>query len=457
MYDICFLGYGVSNQGALRLFLKEYGGKAFVSTLSRLTPSERQRFEAESVDWEEGQNSDRCLLCQRIVVSPGIPPKTPILTAAYEKGIPVCSDIDFISPLYPPGILTVGITGTNGKTTTVELTAHLLSSVMRSTTVGNIGFSPADLILEERLSETDAVVFELSSFQLYYTHIPFLNIAALLNITTDHLSWHTTFEAYVEAKRKVFALKKSPDRNRRNLSSLRLTAGAPVDFSVGYEPNDSCQITEHPRALKIHTDQGPISLSLEGYTLKGGHNDRNAAFAASIAYLSGVSLERIQNGLSTYKGAEHRLEEFLVHRGVTYVNDSKSTNADSLIQAIKTYRGEGGRLLLLMGGRGKGEDYTSLASEIRKGCHHVFLCGENAPLIAPLIENHLPVSRYSNWTEAIAQAIAQAREGDTVLFSPGGSSFDFFNNYIERGLYFKKACRENLSRLSTGFGEKGKK
>ncbi|HQC37466.1 MAG TPA: UDP-N-acetylmuramoyl-L-alanine--D-glutamate ligase [Thermotogota bacterium] len=440
MYDICFLGYGVSNRGALRLFLKEQRGKAFVSTLSPLLAAERQWFLSQGVNWEEGENSYRCLLSKRIVVSPGIAPDVPILEAAYERRIPVHSDIDFASPYFPPQLLTIGITGTNGKTTTVELTHHLLSVEKRSAMAGNIGTSPADLILEDSLSETDTVVFELSSFQLHYTSIPFLNIAAILNITADHLSWHGTFEAYSEAKRKIFSLKKVPARDRYNLIGAPLVGGLSADFTVGYESTDTCRIIQHPRSLRIQTEAGPVHFSLESYQLKGAHNDQNAAFASSIAYLSGVSIEGIQNGLSTYTGSEHRLEVFLIHEGVTYVNDSKSTNADSLIQAIRTYRAEGKRLLLLMGGRGKGEDYADLASEIKNGCHFVFLCGENAPLIGPLIENNLPVSHFSDWTEAISAAIAESQDGDTVLFSPGGSSFDFFSNYKERGLFFKNAC-----------------
>jgi len=449
MYDICFLGYGISNRGALKLFLKESRGKAFVSTLSPLADSDRQWFVSQGVDWEEGQNSDRCLLSQRIIVSPGLSPALPIIRSAFEKHLPVISDIDYISPFFPPRLLTVGITGTNGKTTTVELTNHLLSSKMRSATAGNIGFSPADLILGDRLAEIDAVVFELSSFQLYYTQIPFLDIAAIINITTDHIHWHGTYDAYSEAKRKIFGLKKSPARPRSNLIGSQIKDDRSADFRVGYRSDDACRIIEHPRSLRIQTDRDPLILSLEAYALKGAHNDQNAAFASSIAYLSGVSIPAIQSRLSTYEGSEHRLEEFLIHERVKYVNDSKSTNADALIQAIRTYRREGKHLLLLMGGRGKGEDYSELAAEIQNGCHMVFLCGENAPLIAPLIENGVRLSCYGDWEEAISAAIAEAKDGDIVLFSPGGSSFDFFGNYKERGVYFKNTCRKLLGLSSS--------
>jgi UDP-N-acetylmuramoylalanine--D-glutamate ligase len=351
------------------------------------------------------------------------------------------SDFDYIVSYFPKSLKTIGITGTNGKTTTVELTNHLLSQLFHSVAAGNIGTSPADIVLEDRYYDLDFAVFELSSFQLFYTHTPFLDIAALLNITADHLTWHGTFEQYRQAKRKIFALLKSESLYNYCITKKEYGTVSGTQFIIGDAEGDDVRIIENPRSILIK-NVGTISFS--DFHLRGKHNTENAAFASFIAASAGVPLAMIEKGLKSFVVSEHRLEEFINNRGVKYINDSKSTNADSSVQAIRTFNNPGRSLLLLLGGRGKGEDYTTLTAEIVRSCRKVYLCGENVPLLFPLLDGKVQCERFSSWEAAISKCIEEAKSGDTVLFSPGGSSFDFFAHYKERGEFFKNTCKRFL-------------
>jgi UDP-N-acetylmuramoylalanine--D-glutamate ligase len=440
-YDMCFIGYGISTRGALKCFLEREGGKGFVSSTNPLSEKDKSFLNSVNVEWEEGVNSNRCLTSKQIIVSPGVPPSNPVLIEADRQSIRVMSDFDYIVSYFPKSLKTIGITGTNGKTTTVELTNHLLSQLFHSVAAGNIGTSPADIVLEDRYYDLDFAVFELSSFQLFYTHTPFLDIAALLNITTDHLTWHGTFEHYRQAKQKIFALRKSESLYNYCITKKEYASASGTQFIIGDVEGDDVRIIENPRSILIK-NVGTINFT--DFPLKGKHNTENAAFASFIASSAGVPPAMIEKGLKSFVVSEHRLEEFLNNRGVKYINDSKSTNADSSVQAIRTFSNPGRRLLLLLGGRGKGEDYTTLTAEIVKNCGKVYLCGENVPLLFPLLDGQVQCESFSSWEEAIRKCIKEVKSGDTVLFSPGGSSFDFFNHYKERGEFFKNTCKRLL-------------
>ena len=371
--------------------------KALVYGLARSGRSAVERLDDPVlVDRSLGNENDLSLLdgVDVVVKSPGVPGEAPLVTVARERGIPVWSEVELGYRLLPAAKF-VGVTGTNGKTTTAELLGAIFRAAGRDVAVaGNVGTPLTSVI------SADWVVCELSSFQLEDVHELSCDVAVLLNLEPDHLDRHGSFEAYRDAKLRVF------ERSRAQVVPRGL--GLPgIEFSAA--------------------DELPAEP-----LLRGAHNRENAAAATAAARAAGIADEHIAAGLLTFPGVPHRLELVGERDGVRYVNDSKATNVAAALRALAAYADE--PVHLILGGSPKGEDFAPLAAAIGPNVKSVHLIGEEAARIGELIDGH----RDGTLDAAVEHATQLAQPGDVVLLSPASASFDQFESYEQRGDAFRR-------------------
>ena len=348
------------------------------------------------VDASLGNEGDLSLLdgVDTLVKSPGVPREAPLVLAAHDRGIPVWSEVELGFRLLPDSRF-VGVTGTNGKTTTTELLGAIFRAAGRDVTVaGNVG-TPLTSV-----READWVVCELSSFQLEDVHDFACDVAVLLNLEPDHLDRHGSFAAYRDAKLRIFE-----------------RAGAKIV----------------PRGLGLEGIEFAADDPLPAEPLiRGAHNRENAAAATAAARAAGIGDEAIAEGLRTFPGVPHRLELVAERGGVRYVNDSKATNVAAALRALAAYSDE--PVHLILGGSPKGEDFSPLAAAIGPNVRSVHLIGAEAPRLAEVIDG----DRDETLGAAVAHAARLARSGDVVLLSPACASYDQFANFEERGETFRE-------------------
>ncbi len=348
------------------------------------------------VDRSLGNENDLSLLdgVDVLVKSPGVPGEAPLIVAARERGIPVWSEVELGFTLLP-GARFVGVTGTNGKTTTAELLGAIFRHAGRDVAVaGNVG-TPLTSV-----RAADWVVCELSSFQLEDVHDFACDVAVLLNLEPDHLDRHGSFAAYRDAKLRIF------ERARAKVV---------------------------PRGLELEGIEFSADDPLPAEPLmRGAHNRENAAAATAAARAAGIADAPIGEALRTFPGVPHRLEVVADRDGVRYVNDSKATNVAAALRALAAYRDE--PVHLILGGSPKGEDFAPLAAAIGPNVRSVHLIGAEAPRLAELIDGDLDVTL----EKAVTHATRLARPGDVVLLSPACASYDQFANFEERGETFRK-------------------
>jgi UDP-N-acetylmuramoylalanine--D-glutamate ligase len=358
--------------------------------------------------------------CDAVYASPGVPWDDPVLEAARRRGLPVSSEMDLFFRLCPAPI--VGITGTNGKTTTTAMVGTVLARGDRPVMVGgNIGETVLDRLPE--ITERHWVVLELSSFQLESIERPRPRIGVVLNVTPDHLDRHGSMEAYVEAKARIVAFQE------------------PDDWAVLNGRDAVCRgLAERTRARVVWFDRHqPAPPS----PVPGAHNLENARAAAAVGRLAGLADAEIEAALAGFSGVEHRLELVGEWGGVAWYNDSKATNPDAGLVALSAFEGQ--PLVLIAGGRGSGFDLEPWLAEVRARTLAVVLIGESAGLLAERLAGH-PVRRAASMEEAVAAAAELAPPGGVVLLSPGYKSYDMFRSYEDRGRRFKAAVRERLAR-----------
>jgi UDP-N-acetylmuramoylalanine--D-glutamate ligase len=348
-----------------------------------------------------------------LVKSPGVPGETPLVSAARERAIPVWSEIELGSQLLPNAIL--GVTGTNGKTTTSELLGEIFRAEGRPVEVaGNVGRPLTSLV--GSVSAEAWVVCELSSFQLEDVKTLRPRIAVLLNLEPDHLDRHATFDRYADAKLRVFENQGSDD-----------VAVVPRGF--GSVPGDG-------RLAEFRFDD-PLPAEPR---IPGAHNRENAAAATAAARAAGISDAAIGDALRTFAGVPHRIELVRELRGVSYVNDSKATNVAAARRALASY--PDAPLHVILGGLGKDEPYEPLAASFKAG-DRAYLIGDAADLIADALDAaRVPYVRSGDLATALGEAAAAAGEGDVVLLSPACASFDQFENFEQRGDVFRRLVEE---------------
>jgi len=371
--------------------------RALVYGLARSGRSAIERLDDPVVvDRSLGNEDDLSLLdgIDVVVKSPGVPGEAPLVVAARERGIAVWSEVELGYRLLPEAKF-VGVTGTNGKTTTAELLGAIFRAAGRDVAVaGNVG-TPLTSI-----RGADWVVCELSSFQLEDVHELACDVAVLLNLEPDHLDRHGSFEAYRDAKLRIFELARAKI----------------VPRGLGLEGIEFAADDELPAE--------PL--------LRGAHNRENAAAATAAARAAGIADEHIAEALRTFPGVPHRLELVGERDGVRYVNDSKATNVPAALRALAAYADE--PVHLILGGSPKGEDFAPLAAAIGPNVRSVHLIGAEAERLAEVIDG----SRDETLEAAVAHAARLARPGDVVLLSPACASYDQFANFEERGDAFRK-------------------
>jgi UDP-N-acetylmuramoylalanine--D-glutamate ligase len=369
-----------------------------------------------------------------IVLSPGVPADLPEIEKARSRGTEVAGDVE-IAGWFLKGPA-IGITGSNGKTTTTALTGHILKQCGVPVQVGgNIGTPVASMVDSSRDDQWN--VLELSSFQLETLKTFRCRIGVCLNVTPDHLDRHHTFEKYSEAKRRLFNLQCEGDYAVLNALDPECVAYAadirarPHWFSSG-----------EPRSPGISCQEGMIWLGAEAVLpadevpIRGLHNLENTMAAILAANLAGVHDEsKIAAAVRTFRAVEHRLEFVRSRSGVAYYNDSKATNVDATLKAINAF--DGG-LWVILGGKDKGSDYTPLGDPLAAKAKAVLLIGAAAPKIAGQLESFVPLISAGTIESAVAIAADAAVPGDTVLLAPACASFDQFDNYEHRGRVFKQ-------------------
>ena len=363
-----------------------------------------------------------------VVVSPGVPLNThPIAEKAREAGVPVIGDVELFAlarASLPPHKV-VGITGTNGKSTTTALVHHLLDLAgIPARMGGNIGLP---ILGQEPLPEGGIYVLELSSYQIDLTHSLACEAAALTNVTPDHLDRYDGFAAYAASKARLFAMQ---------------SAGQFALFGCGDAPTDAIFEVESARrsaGRAVCADTAAMAERQRGWIgLQGPHNLQNAAIAAAIASELGLSQEAIETGLATFRGLPHRMEVLGTFGGVTFVNDSKATNPASTAPALAAYPpNPEKRVHWICGGLPKGDDLDDCAPAFGN-IAAAYTIGEAGPRFAEILEPVMPVERCEMLCEAVVRAMARAKSGDVVLLSPACASFDQFKDYEARGEAFRK-------------------
>jgi UDP-N-acetylmuramoylalanine--D-glutamate ligase len=376
-----------------------------------------------------------------IALSPGVPKSTPeIATAA----APVISEVDLFAAAVQkltPDAKVLAITGSNGKTTTTALTAHLLNGAgIPAIACGNISPSLLDALMAALDSDSlpQAWVLELSSFQLEITHRLAANAATVLNVTEDHLDRYASMSDYAQAKARIFQYSHTVRiLNRDDDRSLCLGFCGPGMVSFGLEPV--------ARSGHYGIENGAICYSkkpligLDELPIKGLHNAANAMAALALCNAVGVTAEQVLPALKTFKGLPHRVETVAEIAGVTYVDDSKGTNVGATLAAIE---GMGRPVAIVLGGDGKGQDFAPLKDALKKHARAIALIGRDGPVIGTAIAGcEVPTESFASLEEAVQWLAKQARKGDCVLLSPACASWDMFRNYAHRSEVFIEAVR----------------
>ena len=391
----------------------------------------------EGVKLELGGSAESSLLKQDLVIpSPGVPADAPLLQSARAKGITIWSEIE-LADRFLDGRL-IAITGSNGKTTTTSLLHHILRVAGFSTMVaGNIG---TPLISRVALSSADTItVAELSSFQLELVETFHPDIAVLLNLTPDHLDRHKTMEAYTAAKARIFEKQTESDFAVLNADDPATVALAPKRPQVYWFSRKQRVLQgAYLRGEEIvfrASKQEEVLLRRQEISLPGAHNLGNVLAAVAAARLEGAAVAAIADAVRTFPGVEHRLEFVAEIGGVRYYNDSKATNVDATVKALEAFPG---RIVVILGGKDKGSDYSVLQDALRERSVLALLIGSAAEKIEQQIAGSVAVERAATMERAVEIAGQAARSGDVVLLAPACASFDQFENFEHRGRVFKE-------------------
>jgi UDP-N-acetylmuramoylalanine--D-glutamate ligase len=371
-----------------------------------------------------------------VVISPGVPVNIPPLALARSRGVAVWSEIE-LAWRFLRGRL-VAITGSNGKTTTTSLVAHILKSSGVPTLIGgNIGVPLVSLI--EASTDSTVTVAEISSFQLEATEAFRPDIAVLLNLTPDHLDRHASFEDYADAKMRMFENQLERDAAVLNADDPEVTRRMPSKSQVFWFSRQkrvaAGAFLRDDQIVFRDDGKETIIARRDEIPLRGEHNVENVLAGCAAAYLAGASPAAIANGIRTFRGVEHRLEFVAEIRGVKFYNDSKATNVDAALKAIEAFPGG---LIVILGGKDKGSPYTPLRQPLHERARLAILIGEAADKIAADLSDAVSIARAGTLERAVEMAMEEAQPGDVVLLAPACSSFDQFENYEQRGSSFKE-------------------
>ena len=435
------LGGGESGVGTAILG-KQKGYEVFVSDFGKIKDNYQEVLTSNEIVWEEEQHTEALILNADVVMkSPGIPDKAPIVKKLIERGISVISEIEFAAPF--TDAVTVGITGSNGKTTTTLLTYHVLKQGgLNVGLAGNIGKSFAWQVAENK---HDVYVLELSSFQLdgiinYKPHI-----AIITNISPDHLDrYNYDYSLYIASKFRMtknqtatdYLIYDQEDEAIQNWLNQNTINAHKVPFKLGVTPEHEGAYLEKDNLYStINNDL--FTMPINELALEGKHNIKNAMAATAVAQLLKIRKQTIRESLTNFQGAEHRLEKVLKIQGVQYINDSKATNVNSVFYALDSMTTP---TVWIVGGVDKGNDYDELMPLVREKVKAIVCLGVDNTKISNTFNNVVDIMvETTSMTEAVQIAKRLAEKGDSVLLSPACASFDLFENYEDRGNQFKQA------------------
>ena len=442
MKRLVVLGGGESGVGTAILGKKE-GYEVFVSDFGKIKEDYKNVLNQYEIKWEDEQHTeDKILNADVVMKSPGIPEKAPIVKKLVEKGIPVISEIEFTVQF--TNAKTIGITGSNGKTTTTMLTYHLLKQAgLNVGLAGNIGKSFAWQVAEENF---DVYVLELSSFQLdgCINYKP--NIAVITNISPDHLDrYEYKYENYIASKFRItmnqdendYLIYDNDDEAISNWLQNNKTKAQLIPFSLLKKMKNAAFINNDTMEFSINNEE--FAMKTTDISLEGKHNMKNAMAATSVAQLMKIRKETIRESLSNFQGVEHRLEKVLKIQNVQYINDSKATNVNATFFALDSMNVP---TVWIVGGVDKGNDYSELMSLVREKVKAIICLGiDNRKIIDAFSDVVDMMVEVDNMRDAVNTAKHIAEKGDNVLLSPACASFDLFQNYEDRGNQFKAAVR----------------
>lgn len=435
------MGSGISGLGSA-ILAKKQGWNAFVSDMGTIQDATKTKLEKLGIPFEEKQHSlDKIANADLVMKSPGIPKDAKIIKELDQIGIPVVSEIDWASRFTHATL--IGITGTNGKTTTTLLTYHILKSAgFNVGCVGNIGSSFAESVAKDHF---DHYVIEVSSFQLDHTNHTRFHIACITNITEDHLDrYHGKIERYVQSKYRI-ALNQQPEdyflycsddpvllrsHSNQKINAQKLAFGdIKTDTSAAYLANQEI----------IIDIKSKFSINMNNLNLRGKHNRYNSMASAVMANLLDVRKDNIRESLSHFQNMEHRLEPVAKVNGVEYINDSKATNVNSSWFALESMDKP---VIWIAGGVDKGNDYKDLKPLVHQKVKLIICLGMDNLKIHQAFQSDVDmIINTQSAKEAVHVASRMAETGDAILLSPACASFDLFDSYEERGRMFKSAVR----------------
>ncbi|HWF03157.1 MAG TPA: UDP-N-acetylmuramoyl-L-alanine--D-glutamate ligase [Candidatus Angelobacter sp.] len=443
---------GLGRSGvASAIFLQEHGAKVIVSDSKSevLLQSEVPALLDRGISIETGHHGERTFRDQDlIVVSPGVPSDQPQLQHARSLGIPVIGEVELAFRFLQGKVL--AITGSNGKTTTTTLVGEILAKSGKQTLVGgNIG-TPVISLAGQSSPETQ-VVLEISSFQLESIEQFRPWIAAILNITPDHLDRHHTFEAYTAAKARIFENQQATDFAILNADdptcvALKDQIKASLLWFSRKQPVENGAFLKGDQIVFCHNGQEQAVLSRSDIQLKGEHNLENVLAAVAMSMVAGCTPQQVRQAVNEFRAVEHRLELVATINGVTFYNDSKATNVDATVKALESFPAN---IHIILGGKDKGSDYTVLNPLLRERVKRVYLIGAASDKIASQVQDATELVRSVTLQRAVRQAFEAAKSGDVVLLAPACASFDQFKSYEHRGRVFKELV-QSLTPVATG-------
>lgn len=436
---ISIIGAARSGIGAAKL-AKRFGAVPFVSDSGDVNSLMNAvgTLKAAEIEFEIGNHSDKVYECDLMVVSPGVPSDADILIKAQSKKINIVSEVEFAASFCKGRV--IGITGTNGKTTTTDLCGNLFNQCGAKTyTAGNIGLAFSEISADVR--ENEFVSLEISSFQLDLIKKFRPKVGMILNITPDHLNrYDYKVENYAGSKQRIYENQNSDDFLILNKDSELLmkhwtkSKSKVYYFSTKSKVEDGCFI-ENGEIKFVQNGKEEFSCKREDIFLRGNHNLQNAMSVIIAARIFDLNNEKIINSLRNYKGVPHRLELVREINGVKFINDSKATNVDSVWYALQSFDEP---IFLILGGQDKGNDYSLIEPLVIEKVKKIYSIGSSAETVFNFFHKKVKVEIKKDLEEVINIAINETRSGDVVLLSPACASFDMFNNYEHRGDVFKQ-------------------
>ena len=438
---LVILGGGESGVGTAILGKKK-GYEVFVSDFGKIKENYTAVLALNGIDWEDEKHTEALILNADVVMkSPGIPDKAPIVQKLLQNGISVISEIEFAIQF--TDAITVGITGSNGKTTTTLLVHHLLKQGgLNVGLAGNIGKSFAWQVAENK---HDVYVLELSSFQLDGIVNYRSNIAIITNISPDHLDrYNYDYNLYIESKFRItknqteadYLIYDNEDEAIQNWLKNNKIKANKIPFSLTTKPEKEGAFLENNTINSIINNE-QFTMPINEIALEGKHNIKNAMAATAVSQLLNIRKQTIRESMSNFQGVEHRLEKVLKIQGVQYINDSKATNVNSVFYALDSVSAP---TVWILGGVDKGNDYDELMPLVREKVKAIICLGVDNVKISNAFNNVVDIMvETTSMTEAVQIAQRLAEKGDTVLLSPACASFDLFESYEDRGKQFKQA------------------